>query len=176
MLNVKKTLKVAGLSLAAAVLFSFSSYGASSVQGAVGVVNMRQVMQAIPQVPSMQKKVQKQFSAEQKKLEKMQISVQQEQAKLKKNQSIMSKASLMKAAQKFQENAQKLQASQADYQRKVMAAQNRAMNSLMQTIQKAASVVAKENHLVLIMPGDNLLYAKPGHDYTKMLIKRLKKA
>ncbi len=151
------------------------AFTGAAMAGGFGVVDMDQVVKAVPQVKAMQKSIQGKFQPRQKKLIAMQKKFQDAQEKFKKNQSVMSKSALQNAGMSLQQQAQKLQAGQMAFQKDLVAAQNAAMKKFFAQVKAVASKVAAKRKLDAILPANGLLYAANSVDYTQQIIDALKK-
>lgn len=151
------------------------AFTGAAMAGGFGVVDMDQVVKAVPQVKAMQSSIRGKFQPRQKKLVAMQKKFQADQEKFKKNQSVMSKSALQNAGSSLQEQAQKLQVGQMSFQKELVAAQNAAMKKFFEQVKSVAAKVAAKQKLDAILPANGLLYSAASVDYTKQIIAALKK-
>ena len=89
----------------------------------VGVVDVQQVLQNVPQVKALQTKLKKQFAPQEKKITVAQKQLQANIDKYKKNQAVMKAQDKDALQKKILDGQQQLRGMQVDFQKKVVAAQ-----------------------------------------------------
>jgi outer membrane protein len=141
----------------------------------IGVVDVQEMMQKIPQVTAMQKELQSKFDPQTKKIRSMQQQLQADLAKFNKNSSVMKNADKKKMQKKIVDEQNKLRAVQIDFQQQAMDAQKKAMQSILSDVEVAVKKVAKDQNLNLVLTKASIAYNDDDMDITDKVIKELKK-
>lgn len=160
------------VAVAAVVAISSASVFADGV--GVGVVNMKTIFTTAPQVKTIKADLKKQFEPQKDKLEKMGQALQADMDKYRKNSAVMdakSKAAL-EASITTQENA--FRDAQTKFQQDVFNAQNKSLETFMDSVKVAVAVVAKKDNLDLVVPNNDVLYSKDNKDITQDVISNMK--
>lgn len=160
---------LAAISLSVALIWSVTA-----VAQGVGVVDMRQIFQASPEVKQINARLQKQFTPQRDKIIKLGKSLQDNIKKLQRNQSVMSKKDMENLRNKIQNQQEQLRAEQQQFQQELFSAQNKEMGDFMSKVTTAVKSVATKEELGLVLPKDTVLYAKNGKDITSSVISALK--
>ena len=157
------------ISLSLAMIWSISAMAED-----IGIVNMRQIFQSSPQIKQINTNLNKQFSPQRDKIVAMGKSLQANIKKLQRNQAVMDKKSIANLRTKIQKQETDLRTAQANFQRALFAAQNKAMGAFMTKLTGVVKTIAEQKKLDLVLPKNSVLYAKDGMDITSEVVKHLK--
>ncbi len=141
----------------------------------IGVVDVQEMMQKIPQVTAMQKQLQSKFNPQTKKIKAMQQQLQADLAKYNKNKSIMKDKNKKALQKKIMDEQNKLRTMQINFQEQAMDAQKKAMQSILSDVEAAVKKVAKDQNLNLVLTKASIAYNDDDMDITDKVIKELKK-
>ena len=75
---------------------------------------------------------------------------------------------------KISAQGQQLRQVQTKFQRDLMVAQNKNMQKLMATVKKIVKKIAIKKKLDMILPSNNMLYAKSSTDITSSVLSAMK--
>jgi outer membrane protein len=146
---------------------------AYSATATFGTVDMQKIFTTAKEVKKINADLEKKFSSRKDSLLKEQKSLQARADKLQKNQSITKKGDLEDQRAKLTQDATDFREKQTQFQQDLYAAQNEAMHDFMKTLNDAVEKVAKRKSLDIVLPSNNLLYAKSSLDITKDVLKYL---
>lgn len=141
----------------------------------IGVVDVQEMMQKIPQVTAMQKQLQSKFKPQTKKITAMQRQLQADLTKFNKNRSVMKNTDKKKMQKKIVDEQNKLRTIQIDFQKQAMNAQKKAMQSILSDVEAAVKKIAKDQNLNLVLTKASIAYNDDDMDITDKVIKELKK-
>lgn len=139
----------------------------------IGIVDVRQVLQKIPQVTTAQKKLQEEFAGRSKEIQTVAMQLQQDVAKLNRDGAVMSakdKDALTKKAQAEQQNLNNLRMS---LQRDVYAKQNEAMQKILDQMQGVITKIAQQKGLNLVLAKEAVAYASNELDITNDVVSQM---
>lgn len=163
---MKKWLYVAGLSLAMAA--------SAAVQAKVGIVNVAEVFQSMPEREAVAKELDKEFAPRIAELEKLEKAVQADIEKLQKTGAKMKAADRTKLEKtintKREEFAKKAQAFEEDNRKR----QAEERNKLLTKIQAAVETVAKKDQYTLVVDVNAVAYADPANNITAQVKEQVK--
>lgn len=151
--------------------FSLSAMAAENI----GVVDMKQIFQSAPQVAKINDSLKTQFADRQAKLEKMSKDLQTDLQKLERNKAVMKPADVTTLKSKIAKEGDDFHNEQASYQQDLYDARQKAIADFMNDIKTAATSVAKDKSLTLILPEDSTLYSASDLDVTQPVLKELDK-
>jgi Skp family chaperone for outer membrane proteins len=142
--------------------------------GGVGVVNMKTIFATSPKVKEIKADLMKQFNPQKEKLEAMGQTLQADIAKYQKNKAVMDKKdlSVLEATITTQETA--FRTAQAKFQQDVFNAQNKSLETFLDSVKAAVKVVATKDKLDLVIPSNDVLYSKDDKDITKDVLDNMK--
>ncbi|HLD16682.1 MAG TPA: OmpH family outer membrane protein [Coxiellaceae bacterium] len=156
---------LAGLT-AAALTASLSAYAAG-----VGVVDMQKVFASSSDVKKVTEDLKKQFASREKELRSQGETLQADIGKLNRNQSVMSAKDVKDLQDKVTKESASFRDTQAEYQKDVMEAQNKAMQTFINKLDSVVATVAKKKDLDLVMPKNAIIYSAGDHDITDDVIR-----
>ena len=87
----------------------------------------------------------------------------------------MTKTALDKAKSDLSSEQQSLQARQMKFQQAVYAAQDKAMQKILDKVTSVVASIAKSKHYDLVVPKNSTIYAVEGSDITTMVQAQLTK-
>ena len=156
---IKRLLAVIGL----AVVVSWS---VAAIAQIIGLVDIRQIFQASPQIKQINARLEKRFSPQREKVIGLEKSLQDSINKLQRNESVMSKKEVVDLRNNIEKQKNELREAQRQFQQCLFIAQNRAMADFMRKVTGAVEHVAKKENLDLVLPKETVLYIKDGKDIT----------
>ena len=158
---------------ALAMLASVSMASAANLK--VGVLDVQKVMQQIPQVTAVQKKLKKQFATQEKQITTAQKQLRADLTKFNKNRSVMKDSDKKALQKKIMSEQDALRGLQINFQQQVMAAQKKAMQSILNDVETAVNSIAKAKDLDLVLTKASIAYNDDSMDITDQVVKKLKK-
>ena len=143
-------------------------------EGGVGVVDMKTIFSTSPKVKSIKAGLMKEFNPQKEKLEAMGKALQADITKYQKNKAVMDKKDLstLEASITTQETA--FRTAQAKFQQDVFNAQNKSLETFLDSVKAAVKVVAEKDKLDLVVPSNDVLYSKDDKDITKDVVDNMK--
>lgn len=163
---MKKWLYIVGLSLAMAT--------SAAVQAKVGVVNVGEIFQKMPEREAIAKQLDKEFSGRIAELQKLEKELQTDIQKIQKDGAKMKAADRTKLETtintKREAFAKKAEAFENDNRRR----QGEERNKLLAKIQKAVEAVAKKEQYTVIVDVNAIAYADPATDITSKVMAQVK--
>lgn len=160
------------IAMAVAAVAAISS--ASAFADGVGVVDMKTIFSTSPKVAEIKAELTKQFNPEKAKLEKMGQTLQGDIANYQKNKPTMKAADLSKLEANITTQETDFREAQAKFQKDVFNAQNKSLETFMDSVKAAVKVVAEKDKLDLVIPSNDVLYTKDKTDITKEVLDNLK--
>ncbi|QTS83710.1 OmpH family outer membrane protein [Coxiella endosymbiont of Amblyomma nuttalli] len=157
------------ISLTVAMIWSITAVAQN-----VGLVDMRKVFQALPQIKKINASLERQFLSRREKVIRLGKSLQDNVNKLQRNESVMSKKEIVSLRDTIQKQRNQLQEDQRQFQQALFTAQNKAMVGFMTRITGVVENIAKKENLDLILLKDTVLYTKDGKDITSDVVSALK--
>lgn len=164
-----KKLVVVGLAVCCAAF----SVGALA-EGGIGVVDMKTIFSTSPKVKAIKADLTKQFEPQKEKLEKMSTALQADIAKYQKNKDVMNKKDLAALETSITNQESAFRDAQTKFQQDVFNAQNKSLESFMDSVKAAVKTVAEKDKLDLVIPSNDVLYTKTNKDITQDVLKDMK--
>jgi outer membrane protein len=162
--------------LSMVAIATFTLYAATPAFAAdmhVGVINMQELLQQLPQMKKIGEDLKKQFSGKQVQLVAAQDNFKRNAEKFKRDTAVMPAKDKQAAEDKLFKEQQDLQAMQMDLQRDYMAAQNKEVDALMTKIKNVVEKIATRSNLDLVLVNASVAYAKKDMDITKQVLKEI---
>lgn len=147
---------------------------AAQAETTLGTVDMQKIFTTSKEVKKINKNLEKKFASRKQSLLAEQKTLQADAKKLQKNQSVLKQADLEKQRNKLTQEATEFREKQAKFQQDLYTAQNEAMRDFMKTLTDSVETVAKKKGLDVVLPNNNLLYAKSNLDITNDVLKDLR--
>lgn len=139
----------------------------------IGVLNMQELLQKLPQMKKIGEDLKKQFGDKQKNLVSAQDSFKKDAEKFKRDNAVMSDKDKQAAEDKLFKQQQDLQTMQMDLQRDYMAAQNKQVDGLMNKIKETVEKVATQEKFDLVLVNASIAYSKKDMDLTSKVLKEM---
>ena len=153
--------------LCAAVSLTIAiGWSVAAVAQGVGLVDIRQIFQASPQIKQMNTHLEKKFSPQREKVIKLGKSLQDNINKLQRNESVMNKREVVDLRNNIEKQQNQLREAQRQFQHCLFIAQNESVADFMRKVTSAVEHVAKKENLDLVLLKDTVLYIKDGKDIT----------
>ncbi|EKD78087.1 MAG: hypothetical protein ACD_42C00045G0001 [uncultured bacterium] len=140
----------------------------------IGVVDMKTIFTTAPQVKTIKAGLAKQFEPQKDKLEKMSQSLQADIAKYQKNKAVMDKKDLTALEDSITKQEAAFRDAQTKFQQDVFTAQNKSLETFMDSVKASVKMVAEKNKLDLVVPSNDVLYSKDKTDITQDVLKDMK--
>lgn len=140
----------------------------------IGVVNAVKVLESAPQAEQAKKRLEKEFSARDKKLVTTQKSIKQKEAKLAKDGAIMSDSERKKMERDTLSARRELKRDQDEFRDDLNFRRNEEFGKIQRKIVQAIQKIAKDEKYDLIV-GEGVIFASPKVDITKKVITQLTK-
>lgn len=158
------------------ILMSFmfcATTSAFAEETRIGVLNMQDLLQKLPQMKKIGDDLKKQFGDKQKNLVSAQESFKKDADKFKRDSTVLSDKDKQAAEDKLFKQQQDLQTMQMELQRDYMAAQNKRVDGLMENIKGVVEEVATEQKLGLVLVNASVAYAKKEMDITTQVLAKM---
>ncbi len=140
----------------------------------IGVVNAVKVLESAPQAALAKKRLEKEFSARDKKLVATQKSIKQKEDKLSKEGAIMSDPERKKLERDTLSARRELKRDQDEFRDDLNFRRNEEFGKIQSKIVQAIQKIAKNEKYDLII-GEGVIFASPKVDITNKVIGLLKK-
>jgi outer membrane protein len=138
----------------------------------VGIVDMQTVFQKSQTVAKMRTALQSQFAPTEKTINAKQKQLQDDISKYKRDSAIMKDSDRDALEKKISAEQQDLGKAQSDFQSKIVAAQNKDMQTVMAKIQQAVSTISKKQGINLVFAKASIVYADANaFDITDQVLK-----
>jgi Skp family chaperone for outer membrane proteins len=159
-------------------LFFFLSQHASAKQvqtisGAIGVVDMQQVMVASHQVQQQRTALKKKFEAKHEQLMAEATTMKQDFEQLAKDSKTMAKNQINAKRSELLQHQEGLQKEQAAFQKSVFAAQEKAMHRIMTQIKSVVRTVARKHGFKTVLAKAAAIYSAKQNNLTQEVITTL---
>jgi outer membrane protein len=140
----------------------------------IGVVDVRQVLQKIPQMTEVNSQLEKQFKPRQDKIVEAQKSLKESEDKLNKEGAVMGDTQRSALQDKIIAERANTQAMISTFQQDLSNAQNRSMQKLLAQIAGVVNKIAKDDKYDLILQGENVPYVSDKLNVTERVIQEMK--
>jgi outer membrane protein len=161
---------ITAILLTVGLAFGIAAQAATSI----ATVDMQKIFTTSKEVKKINANLEKKFSSRKKSLLAEQKTLQDDAKKFEKNQSILKKSDLEKRRSQLTQEATSFRDKQTKFQQDLYAAQNEAMRDFMKTLTSSVGKVAKKKGIDVVLPNNNLLYAKSNLDITSDVMKDLR--
>ncbi len=139
----------------------------------VGVVNMKVLFQQSPEAKKLSKTLEDQFSSRKNDLSNLQNALQVRAQAFEKNKPTMSAAKAAAEQKALDAQNAALTQKSMQFRQDLYTAQNKAMDSFLNTAQAAVASVAKSKNLDVVIPENVALYSSTNLDITNDVMKKL---
>lgn len=140
----------------------------------VGVVDLKKVLTEAPQVAKIRADLQKQFEPKNKELVDMQKKLQADMDKYNKESPVMKDKEKKDLQDSIVAQQNTLREKQGEFQKNVMEAENKSMQSMSDLVQGVIDKMAKEDKLNLVIAKGALAYSDASFEITDRVVKELK--
>jgi outer membrane protein len=154
------------------LLFSVSIVFAADLK--VGVLDVEKVLQSIPQVKKMQTQLKERFTPQQKQITKLQDQLKVDFDKFNREHDVMKDKDKKAMQNSILAQQEKLHNLQINFQQQLMEAQKKAMQSILNDIERAVDGIAADQKLNIVLTKANVAYNDSNMDITDQVIKVLK--
>jgi len=170
--SVKKLIKSAGISLV--VLTAALSAQAAQAAQKIGYVDTALVFHSLPQVHTIQQKLEKVAKDRRAELDKLKSEVEAKMTKLKRDGQLMSPEQVDNLKIDIQSMQAKLEVKAKAFQSDMNKMQQDETQKVNEKIKKAIDAVAAKQGYDLVLGAQAAVYAKPELNLTDAVIKQLK--
>jgi|JI102314A2RNA_FD_contig_111_334002_length_6728_multi_3_in_0_out_0_2 outer membrane protein len=139
----------------------------------IGVINMQDLLQKLPQMKQIGDDLKNQFGSRQKQLVNAQTSFKGEAEKFRRDNAVLSDKDKQATEDKLFKEQQNIQKMQMDLQKDYMAAQNKEIDALMSQIKDVVDKVAADGKFDLILINASVAYAKKDLDLTNQVLQKI---
>jgi len=157
----------------AAVLFLCATSAFADVK--IGVIDLNKVLASDPKVASMQGQLKKQFDPRNQEIVSMQKNMQTSIEKYNQDSSKLKADDLKKEQQKIIGDQKKLQDLQTSFQKDLMTAQNKSMQTILKRVEGIVNKIAADQKFDLILTKASTVYNNAKFEITDQVISSLKK-
>jgi len=167
---LKKLMK----STAAAVAISTSLFaGAAQAQQKIGVVDMMNVFQQLPQREQISEKLQNEFQDRFEEMRQLEQKVQELRQKQERDASIMSEAEKTQLARELEQTISQAQLKSKALQEDTRARQNEERNKLLAKVQGVITDVAEEEGYDIVLESNAVAYMKADNDLSDEVVEKM---
>ncbi|MBF38545.1 OmpH family outer membrane protein [Idiomarina sp. UBA4520] len=167
---MKKLMK----STAAAVAISTSLFaGAAQAQQKIGVVDMMNVFQQLPQREQISEKLQNEFQDRFEEMRQLEQKVQELRQKQERDASIMSEAEKTQLARELEQTISQAQLKSKALQEDTRARQNEERNKLLAKVQGVITDVAEEEGYDIVLESNAVAYMKADNDLSDEVVEKM---
>ena len=167
---MKKLMK----STAAAVAISTSLFaGAAQAQQKIGVVDMMNVFQQLPQREQISEKLQNEFQDRFEEMRQLEQKVQELRQKQERDASIMSEAEKTQLARELEQTISQAQLKSKALQEDTRARQNEERNKLLAKVEGVITDIAEEEGYDVVLQRNAVAYMKAGNDLSDEVVEKM---
>jgi|TARA_R100001224_G_scaffold32702_2_gene18265 outer membrane protein len=161
-------------STAAAVAISTSLFaGAAQAQQKIGVVDMMNVFQQLPQREQISEKLQNEFQDRFEEMRQLEQKVQELRQKQERDASIMSEAEKTQLARELEQTISQAQLKSKALQEDTRARQNEERNKLLAKVQGVITDVAEEEGYDIVLESNAVAYMKADNDLSDEVVEKM---
>ncbi|MDD5035201.1 MAG: OmpH family outer membrane protein [Methylococcaceae bacterium] len=138
----------------------------------IGVVNVPLLLEKAPQAEQAKKKMEREFSAREKKLVAEQEEIKQMEERLAKDSAVMSDAEREKLEKDVMRRMREVKSAGEEFRQDVNLTRNEELTKLQKAILEAIQSLAKEENFDLVLT-DGVVYATESIDVTSKVASKL---
>lgn len=142
----------------------------------IGVLNMQELLQKMPQMKQINDSMKKQFGDREAQIVSAQNDLKKAADDFRKNNAVMSDKDKQAVEQKLVKQEQDLQQMQAAFQKDYVATQNKQIASLLDQIKAVVKNVAAKDKYNLILINAGVAYADDNIDVTNEVLSQMPKS
>ncbi len=142
----------------------------------IGVVDLQAVLQQSPQMTAANAKLKKQFEPQEQQILAAQKKLKADSDKLQQSGSTLAKADLAKLQAQVANDKSQLEQQFVDFRQALIAAHNKAMQTVIQQVNVAIGQIAQKNGYNIVFQKQGILYSSAGYDITPNVLASLKAA
>lgn len=141
-------------------LFAVTAAHAEETTGGIAVVDVQEILQSAPQVNAMKEKLKSDFAPRQNQLVTAQKTLKADIDKLQSDHDKMDKKALESLQKQIEAEQQDIQAKQIAFQKDLFAAQDKALQGLLDKIKAKVTQVAEEKKFSMVLLKNSVPYMK----------------
>jgi len=170
------SLKLASLSLAMLVAVAAAPVAAlAQTANQIATINIQAILTESAAAKSAKSQIEGKRNEYQNELKKLSESIRKEEQGIKEQASLLSPEALEQKKKDFVAKANEAQKSQIDKTERLAAANNQALGTIQDSVNKIVQNIVKAKGVKVVIPTNNLLYATPDLDITKEVLAQLDK-
>lgn len=170
------SLKLASLSLAMLVAVAAAPVAAlAQTANQIATINIQAILTDSAAAKSAKSQIEGKRTEYQNELKKLSESIRKEEQGIKEQASLLSPEALEQKKKDFVAKANEAQKSQIDKTERLAAANNQALGTIQDSVNKIVQNIVKSKGVKVVIPTNNLLYATPDLDITKEVLAQLDK-
>lgn len=155
-------------------LFAMTAVHAEETVGATAVVDVQEILQSAPQVNAMKEKLKTDFAPRQNQLLTAQKTLKADIDKLQSDHAKMDKKALDSLQKQIEAEQRDIQTKQMSFQKDLFAAQDKALQGLLEQVKAKVEEVAKQKKLAMVLIKNSVAYMKDKLDITADVLKLMK--
>lgn len=163
-----------GSSFAVSTAHAETASTAAVTMSKIGLVDVQEILRTAPQVNVIKEKLKSDFASRQSHLVAAQKTLQSNIEKLQADHDKMDRKAIDSLQKEIQRDIQAKQTEEMALQKDVFAAQDKALQGLLEEINNKAKEVAEQKQLELILLKNSVVYMKNTQDITSDVKKRMK--
>lgn len=140
----------------------------------VGIVDVQKIFSQSPEVQATKAKLHKEFLAKRAQAQTAVKSLDAMMADYKKNSEVMDAGKRSEMEKTIAAKQSSIMQMESSFQEQAQAAEKKSMDEFVGQVQKAAAVVAKRDHLSLVIPNHAVIYSADSLDITPEVVAQLK--
>ncbi|KPD24761.1 molecular chaperone [Idiomarina zobellii] len=147
--------------------------GAAQAQQKIGVVDMMNVFQQLPQREQISEKLQNEFQDRFEEMRQLEQKVQELRQKQERDASIMSEAEKTQLARELEQTISQAQLKSKALQEDTRARQNEERNKLLAKVQGVITDVAEEEGYDIVLESNAVAYMKADNDLSDEVVEKM---
>ena len=159
-----------------AVLFTMASVSAANAAQKVGVIDVQQVLQALPQVATIEETINAEFKDQMQDVQRLQSDGKYLVEKLQREEATLSEAQIKELQQQINEIGQKLQTVGQPLQQQMQSRTQEERGKLLGLIKQAIDGIAKKEGYDVVLNATAVPYSKPENDISQKVLEQVSKA
>lgn len=149
---------------------------AAQAQQKIGVVDMMQIFQELPQREAIAQKLQDEFSDRFEEMRQMEQKIQELRQKQERDASIMSEQEKTKLSRDLEQLIAEAQLKGKALQEDTRRRQGEERNKLLGQVQEAINIVAKQENFDLVLQSNAVVFIKADNDLSDEVVAEMSKS
>lgn len=166
---------IKGMSIVAVFSMAVVANSANAAQK-IGVVDVQQVLQALPQVATIEQSINAEFAEDIQEVQRLRSDGNFLVEKLQREEATMSEAQIKELQQQINEIGQQLQAKGQPLQQNMQQRTQEERNKLLGLIKQSIDSIAAKGGYDMILNANSVPYMKPEFDVSQQVLDQVSKA